>query len=269
VNAALLIDGAPGGQVAAADRGLHYGDGLFETIACRDGRPRRLALHLERLRHGCGRLGIAPPPPALLAQEIGQLAAGEAACILKLIVTRGVARGRGYRPAGDEQPTRILARHAWPAPAARGWHVGLSGVRLGENARLAGLKHLNRLEQVLAQRERPEALDEVLMLAGRDRVISGSMSNLFLVEGERLVTPPLDRCGVEGVMRCVVLESAPAEGWRVAIEAVDLARLRSARAAFLTNARLGVQPIASLEGRALEQDLRVAALRARIDAQAD
>ncbi|MFO1402323.1 MAG: aminodeoxychorismate lyase [Steroidobacteraceae bacterium] len=269
MNAALLIDGAPGGQVPANDRGLHYGDGLFETIACRDGRPRRLALHLERLERGCARLGIAAPARAVLAEEALRLAAGAAACILKLIVTRGSARGRGYRPAGDEQPLRILARHAWVAPAARGWHVGLSGVRLGENARLAGLKHLNRLEQVLAQRERPESLDEVLMLAGQDEVVSGSMSNLFLVEGERLVTPPLERCGVEGVMRRVVLESAPAAGWRVAIEPVDLPRLRAARSAFLTNARLGVQPIASLEGRALATDPRVAALGARIDAQAD
>jgi 4-amino-4-deoxychorismate lyase len=142
-------------------------------------------------------------------------------------------------------------------------------VRLGENARLAGIKHLNRLEQVLAQRERPEALDEVLMLAGHDEVISGSMSNLFIVEDERLVTPPIERCGVEGVMRRVVLETAARAGWRASVEPVSLMRLRAARTAFLTNARLGVQPLASLEGRLLEADARIAALGATIDAQTD
>lgn len=268
MSAAMLVDGEPEARIPAADRGLHYGDGLFETIACRDGRPRWLPLHLARLEHGCARLGIAAPSAATLSAEITRLAAGEAACIVKLIVTRGTARGRGYRPAGDEQPTRILARHAWPAAAGRPWHAGLSAVRLGENARLAGLKHLNRLEQVLAQRERPEALDEVLMLAGHDEVISGSMSNLFIVEGDRLVTPPLERCGVEGVMRRVVLEAAPAAGWRVGVEPIHLARLRAARAAFLTNVRLGVQPLARLEERVLELDPRVAALGAGIDAQA-
>ena len=269
MSAAMLVDGEPEARIPAADRGLHSGDGLFETIACRDGRPRWLPLHLARLEHGCARLGIAAPSAATLSAEITRLAAGEAACIVKPIVTRGTARGRGYRPAGDEQPTRILARHAWPAAAGRPWHAGLSAVRLGENARLAGLKHLNRLEQVLAQRERPEALDEVLMLAGHDEVISGSMSNLFIVEGERLVTPPIERCGVEGVMRRVVLETATRAGWRASVEPVSLMRLRTARTAFLTNARLGVQPLASLEGRPLEADARIGALAATIDAQTD
>ncbi len=269
MNAALLIDGRPGEQVSAADRGLHYGDGVFETIACRAGRARRLALHLERLEKGCARLGIAAPERATLRGEIAGLLAGQAACIVKLIVTRGIARGRGYRPSGEERPTRILARHPWPAPPGRGWHAGLSAVRLGENVELAGLKHLNRLEQVLAQRARPAELDEVLMLAGHDAVISGSMSNLFIVEGERLVTPPIDTCGVEGVMRRVVLEAAPAAGWRVAVEPLSITRLRAARAAFVTNVRLGVQPLASLDGRALDVDPRVVALGTDIDAQAD
>jgi 4-amino-4-deoxychorismate lyase len=266
--AATLIDGEPGERISAADRGLHYGDGLFETIACRSGRPRWLPLHLQRLERGCLRLGIEMPPQGALEREINTLAAGQDSCILKLILTRGVARARGYRPAGDERPTRVLARHPWPARTAHGWSAGLSPLRLGENAQLAGLKHLNRLEQVLAQRARPAELDEVLMLASGDEVIGGSMSNLFIVEGERLVTPPLERCGVEGVMRRVVLESAPAAGWRVSVESVSVTRLRAAAGAFITNVRLGVQPLARLEGRELPQDGRVASLRARIDAQA-
>jgi 4-amino-4-deoxychorismate lyase len=268
MSTAMLVDGLPGTSVSAADRGLHYGDGLFETITCRGGRPRWLALHLTRLQRGCERLGIDPPDGELLAREIGQLAAGQPDCILKLILTRGVARGRGYRPSGEERPTRVLARHPWPASLARAWRLGISPVRLGENPRLAGLKHLNRLEQVLAQRERPAELDEILMLTATDAVICGSMSNLFLVEDDCLLTPSVERCGVEGVLRRLVLDVAAAAGFRTAIGSVDLPRLRAARALFVTNVRLGVQPVAWLEGRELEQDPRVAALGRLIDAQA-
>jgi 4-amino-4-deoxychorismate lyase len=243
-----LINGRPADQVSAADRGLHYGDGLFETITCRDGHARWLPLHLARLERGCARLGIEAPDAALLGREIAELASHRSACIVKLILTRGVARGRGYRPAGDELPTRVLARHPWP-PAPPPWRLGLSAVRLAENALLAGLKHLNRLEQVLAQRDRHPDADEVLMLSGGGEVISGSMSNLFLIESGRLVTPSLERCGVEGVMRRLVLDSAAAAGWAVDVEPVDLQRVRAADALFMTNVRLGLHPVASFQDR--------------------
>jgi 4-amino-4-deoxychorismate lyase len=264
MSADTLVNGLPGDAVSAADRGLHYGDGLFETIACRDGRARWLPLHLARLHRGCARLGIEPPPDAIVGREIGTLAADQAACIVKLILSRGIARGRGYRPSGDEVPTRVLSRHAAP----RSWRLGLSPVRLGENPHLAGLKHLNRLEQVLAQRERPPVLDEVVMQSYSGEVISGSMSNLFLVEGEQLVTPALERCGVEGVMRRLVLESAPAAGWRISIETVSVARLRAAGTLFVTNVRLGLLPVASFEDRDYAADARLEHLRELIDARA-
>ena len=267
MSADTLVNGLAGDAVSAADRGLHYGDGLFETIACRDGRARWLPLHLARLHRGCARLGIEPPPDAILGREIGTLAADHAACIVKLILSRGIARGRGYRPSGDEVPTRVLSRHAWPA-APPSWRLGLSPVRLGENPHLAGLKHLNRLEQVLAQRERPRELDEVVMQSYSGEVVSGSMSNLFLVEGEQLVTPALERCGVEGVMRRLVLESAPAAGWRISVEAVSLARLRAAGTLFMTNVRLGLLPVASFEERDYAVDARLRRLRELIDARA-
>ena len=267
MSADTLVNGQPGHSVSAADRGLQYGDGLFETIACRGGRPRWLSLHLLRLQRGSVRLGIAAPPAAVIAQEIDMLAADHAACIVKLILSRGIARGRGYRPAGDEQPTRVLSRHPWPA-APGAWRLGLSPVRLGENPRLAGLKHLNRLEQVLAQRERPSELDEVVMQSHSGAVISGSMSNLFLVEGEQLVTPALDRCGVEGVMRRLVLEAAPAAGWRIAVEAVSVERVRAAETLFMTNVRLGVHAVARFERRDYAADARLTRLQELIDARA-
>lgn len=243
-----LINGRAADQISAADRGLHYGDGLFETITCRDGHARWLPLHLARLERGCARLGIALPDRALLGHEIAELARHRSACIVKLILTRGVARGRGYRPSGDELPTRILTRHPWP-PTPPPWRLGLSAVRLAESALLAGLKHLNRLEQVVAQRDRHPDADEILMLSDGGEVISGSMSNLLLIESGRLVTPSLERCGVEGVMRRLVLDSAAAAGWAVDVEPVDLQRVQAADALFMTNVRLGLHPVTRFQDR--------------------
>jgi 4-amino-4-deoxychorismate lyase len=265
-----LINGHAGGAIDSADRGLQYGDGLFETITCHDGTPRWLALHLERLQHGCERLRIAFRDMELLRAEIAALAAGHERCIVKAIVTRGTATRRGYGPAGDERPTRIVSRHDWPQPpvrAAAGFQLGISSVMLGTNPLLAGLKHLNRLEQVLAQMQRDAAaVDEVLMLSTAGQVIGGSMSNVFLADGNGLFTPDVDACGVAGVMRRLVLEAGATHGQPVAVRPVAASELAGVREAFVTNVRWGVQSVRLLDGRALAGDAHARRLRAVIDA---
>jgi 4-amino-4-deoxychorismate lyase len=267
---ATLINGHAGGAIDSADRGLQYGDGLFETITCRDGEPRWLALHLERLQHGCGRLRIALPDVELLCSEIRALAAGQQRCIVKVIVTRGTATRRGYAPGGDERPTRIVSRHDWPEPpahAAAGFQLGISSVTLGTNPLLAGLKHLNRLEQVLAQLQRDAAAaDEVLMLSTAGEVIGGSMSNVFLADDNGLFTPELGACGVVGVMRRLVLEAAAALGQPVSVRPVAASELLAAGEVFVTNVRWGVQSVRLLDGRALAGDAHARRLRTVIDA---
>jgi 4-amino-4-deoxychorismate lyase len=165
------------------DRGLQYGDGLFETVSCLEGRPRWLPLHLQRLRGGCERLQVRFDAFDALGAEIAAHAAGQGRCTGKLILSRGLARRRGYRPVGDQTPTRILTRHEWPvapspapvSPATQGFRVAISSVKLGLNPLLAGLKHLNRLEQVLAQSAMRDApLEQVLMLSSAGQVIGGS-----------------------------------------------------------------------------------------------
>lgn len=266
-----LIDGRAADSVDSADRGLQYGDGLFETIACRDGEPRWLALHLQRLRHGCERLRIAFREFDPLAAEIRALAAGQPHCIVKAIVTRGTATRRGYAPAGDENPTRIVSRYDWPPPPARatgGFRLGVSGVTLGINPLLAGLKHLNRLEQVLAQMARDEAgADEVLMFSSAGQLIGGSMSNVFLADDSGLFTPGLQDCGVAGVMRSLVLEAAAGLGMPVQVRAVARGELAGVNEAFVTNVRWGVQSVQLLEGRALPSAALALRLRAMIDAR--
>lgn len=262
----VLVNGLPATQVSAHDRGLHYGDGLFETLRWERGRLRWFERHMARLKSGCERLAIEPPDVAQLRSEATSIAQGASRALVKIIVTRGPATVRGYRPSGDEQPTRIVSVHDWPDAPPGEFRVGLSKVRINGNPMLAGLKHLNRLEQVLAQRGAGEAgLHEVLMQGERGTVACGSMSNLFIARGNELLTPPAIECAVAGIMRSLLLEAAPRLGLRVREQSLSTGELAEAPALLLTNVRLGLQPVHWYEGRALAVDERGARLMELID----
>jgi 4-amino-4-deoxychorismate lyase len=251
---AVLIDGQPAGQVSVRERALHYGDGLFETIACPGGTPRLLDLHLQRLARGGARLKFPALDAQLLAREVRGLAAASERCIIKLILSRGAAHARGYRPSGTETPSRILLRYGWPPYDSSldrdGVSVRTATVRLGENPALAGIKHLNRLEQVLAAAESADVA-EALMYSSSGELVSGIMSNVFLVDADALLTPALDCCGVLGVMRERVLTLAAAAGIPVLLRRLTQEDCLRVREMFLTNALIGVRPVRSLDGRAL------------------
>lgn len=253
---AVWVNGRPDAALSPLERGLHYGDGLFETIACLGGRPRFLNLHLERLARGCTRLGIELPDREELRREILAAAAEAPSAIVKVLLTRGPAVARGYATTGSEQPTRLTLRYRRedePRNAQDGVRVRTAALRLGENPALAGLKHLNRLEQVLARREWSDgAIAEALMFSSSGRLVSGVMSNVFLVEGARLRTPLLDRCGVAGVMRQVVLREAARAGIAAEEAPLDAGDLARARELFLTSAVIGLRPVRVLDGRACE-----------------
>jgi 4-amino-4-deoxychorismate lyase len=266
---AVLINGEPGTFIDWSDRGLQYGDGLFETIRCVAGSPRWPARHLARLRQGCAQLQLALPDEALLGAEIAALCRGQSRCLIKLIYTRGAASQRGYRPQAlpAQRPTRIVARYPWVTDGGGALRLGWSTVTLADNPRLAGIKHLNRLEQVLAQADMAGTdFDEMLMRAAGGRVICGTMSNVFMPDGAVLRTPDLARCGVAGVLRSVVLECAPAAGFTVSIEPLMAERLASAASLWMSNVRLGVRAVGSLDGRKLEMDPRLVRLQELVDA---
>ncbi len=249
----MQIDGQPAAGVDALDRGLHYGDGLFETIACRVRQPRFLDLHLQRLTEGCSRLGIGYHTFTALGEQIGALAATESDSLIKLILTRGSATARGYGARGDERPRTLLLQYPWPPDDADGWERGVAvrvaQGRLGENPALAGMKHLNRLEQILIRGEWTDpAIAEALVFSSSGWLVSGTMSNVFLVKGGRIVTPDLSLAGVRGVMRRVVLRAARQCGLEVAELALDAEALHGAQEIFLTNARIGIWPVRILDG---------------------
>lgn len=256
----ILVNGVAAEALSVLDRGLHFGDGVFETIACLHGRPRFIALHLQRLEHGCRRLGIAAPPARAVREEIERLAGAADRAIVKVIVTRGPAVARGYAIGGREQATRVAIRYPWPVeePALQQQGVGVrvAAMRLGENPALAGIKHCNRLEQILARSE-PEdgAAAEALLLSRSGMLVSGTMTNVFVVDGPphlpRLRTPTVDLCGVAGIMRRVVLREAARAGIEARECALWPADLAAATEVFLTNARVGIWPVARLGERTL------------------
>lgn len=250
VNTLWLVNGQST-CVDPADRGLAFGDGLFETMAAHDGTVRWLALHMDRLEEGCSRLEIPAPPRSLLEREIRAHCPPRGSAVVKLVVTRGPGE-RGYRPPDRATPTRVLAIAPWPQfPAEhyrRGIDVHVLGMRLGENPLLAGLKHSSRLEHVLAQIElRDHAVQQGLLLDTSDYVVGGTSSNVFAVRGRELVTPPLRRCGVKGVMRRAVLETARALGVPAAERELSLTDVLAADELFMTNALVGVWPIAVID----------------------
>ncbi|MBA3563286.1 MAG: aminodeoxychorismate lyase [Gammaproteobacteria bacterium] len=266
-----LINGKSAVQLDAADRGLHYGDGVFETMALRDGIVRFHERHLRRLAYGCERLRIEPPPQGTLEREIAELTAGTPSGVVKLVVTRGTA-GRGYGTRRTSAPTRVLSLHddrVTPASFYRhGVRLRFCTTQLGRNRALAGVKHLNRLEQVLARLEADDdQADEGLMLDETGRVISGTMTNLFLVRGGSLITPALEDCGVEGIMRGVVLESAVSAGFETRICDVRRDDVEAAQELFVTNALIGIWPVRVCAGHPLEPGTVTRNLMDRLAAQ--
>lgn len=247
----ILVNGIQTNDVSALNRGLAYGDGLFETLAVVGGNILNWPRHLARLDYGCTKLKITRPDFDQAFEEARTVAAGFARCVVKIIITRGNG-GRGYTPSPTVATTRIIARHEWPEGYAERERVGIrvcvAQHRLSLNPHLAGLKHLNRLDQVLASIELKErGTTEALMLDVDNRIIEATRCNLFVVQNGVLATPRLTSCGIRGVMRDIILQLAP--GLNLPVEELDLTldSLRSADELFLCNTIAGIWPVVEVE----------------------
>lgn len=251
-----LVNGEAIAHVSAQDRSVQYGDGLFETIAVRDGEPLLWDRHLVRLAVGARRLGFTSPDHATLSQEARALCQTQGRAVLKIIVSRGVG-GRGYAPPTNAQATRVLSLYPWPdfpvPDNAAGVPVRVCRTRLADNPALAGIKHLNRLEQVLARGEWTNGYTEGLMLGMDERVVEGTMSNVFAVIDGTLLTPDVSRAGVEGVMRGLILERAQAILASVRVADLRLADLLRATEIFLTNSLIGIWPVVRIDGDGVQE----------------
>lgn len=234
------------------DRGAAYGDGLFETVLVRDGEPSLWEFHLARLARGCAALGLPPPARAELERPLAE--AGQGLAVLKLVWTRG-SGGRGYRAPAAPSP-RLRWQLAPFAPSEERWAQGVRvrhcRLRLGIQPALAGLKHLNRLENVLARAEwDDDGVAEGLLCDSDGRLVEATAMNLFWRREGRLETPRLDRCGVAGTLRAALLERLPIR----VVEATPEV-LERAEAVWLGNSVQGIWPVSRLddaEGRELRR----------------
>lgn len=246
----MLINGESVTTVPLNDRAFSYGDGLFETIRYCNGRLLFEDLHLQRLASGCARLQL-PYDPLALEREMERALqlSKEPDGILKIIISRG-SGGRGYRPP-QQGANRILTLHPLPdhgTPPEQGIKAYLCKQRLAVDGALAGIKHLNRLEQVLGAGEWPDGdFTEGLMLDANGYVTEGTRSNLFFVRHGRLHTPDLSRCGIDGIMRQVLLQRY---GDRAETGFYTLADLHLADEVFVSNSVIGVWPLLSLHAGA-------------------
>ena len=247
-----LVNGEISNFVSATNRGLNYADGLFETLVVHNTRPRRWQAHMDRLGAGCESLGLVMPPQAVLLREVQTVSAGLPDAVVKIVLTRD-GQSRGYLPE-ESSSTRIISAHLFPegnAELAReGVRASICDLRLAIQPALGGIKHLNRLEQVLASAEiREKGAAEGILLDPEDHIISAISANIFLVMEDRLLTPRLDRCGVRGVVRAAILAhfSARCEQRRLLVD-----MLQEADEVFICNSVRGVIPITDINDREFE-----------------
>lgn len=252
----ILINGVAQDSISITDRGLQYGDGLFETMAVLNGEIPLWDKHWQRLVLGCKKLAINCPDKNQLENEITMLCQhdeniSEQRFVIKLIVTRGDGQ-RGYRFAKGLASTRILSTYSWPdypeEYKVKGVSVRYCSTTLSENKTLAGIKHLNRLEQVLARNEWADDFQEGLMLNMKGHVIDGTMSNLFVVNDNQLFTPELSTSGVAGVMRQTIIEIAQKLSITVKEKTMTQADIEQADEVFLSNSLFRIWPVKMLSG---------------------
>jgi len=246
------LNGEPAEMLSLADRGLAYGDGVFSTIAVNAGVPTLLDAHLERLQQGCARLGIDNVDWPGSEVQLQQLIAAQAGpAVVKVMLTRGTG-GRGYSGRGAERPNLIVGLGEWPQHY-REWRrsgigLGICTTRLGLNPLTAGMKHLNRLEQVLIRRELDaHGWSDAVVCDIEGMLVEACAANLFWLQGDTLFTPSLELAGVQGVMRRQVLQGAERLGWRCQIGRYPVQVLHSADEIFISNALMGVVPVVSLD----------------------
>lgn len=248
----ILVNGLAEDRIAISDRGLQYGDGLFETMAYRDGTIEFFDTHLTRLLSDCQRLNIPFQQISELRDDVNQVCqSSNDDAVIKIIITRGRG-GRGYSADSNAIPTRIVSSHPYPnypdANTKTGVTLRFCQHPISENTALAGMKHLNRLDQVLARNEwQQEDIAEGLLFNNAGNIIEGTMSNLFIIISGRIITPKLDKAGVKGVMRATVMNIAKDLELIVQEDEITKQDLLNADEIFICNSIIGIWPISYIK----------------------
>lgn len=243
-----LLNGEVQEVISMADRAFQFGDGVFRTLRCEGGKIEFWARHYARLQQDCAVLGLDCPAEEILLDDLRRLQPVDAA--LKIIITRGET-ARGYLAPPALPVNRIVQVAALPVYPdflqQQGASLRICSTRASWQPALAGVKHLNRLENVLARREWSDpAIFEGLMLGRDGEVVEGVMSNVLVLRDSILSTPKLDQSGVSGVMLEAVLDAAAQDGFKTEKRVLMPDELASADAIWLTNSLMGLLPVSSL-----------------------
>lgn len=260
-----LFNGESTGEWTQA-RGLHYGDGVFRTLLGWREKPLDWEAQFEKFAADCKALGLEPPLAADLSRELQELLRGQDRAVIKIMVWRK-STGRGYAPAGSASDRLCLV---YPAPLypSTFWEEGIRAfqcdIRLSAQPALAGIKHLNRLEHVLASRTWPDGMDEGILCDQNGHVVCGTRSNLFWVSHGHVMTPDLHDCGVAGVMRNKINKLCPSLDIPICIGKGSWEALLNSDEAFISNSLIGIWPLRSLALRQWQRGSVTAALQAAI-----
>jgi 4-amino-4-deoxychorismate lyase len=246
----MLVNGLPGDLVSTQDRGFNYGDGIFRTLLVREGFPQSWVRHYLKLHHDCATLGLDCPTSETLLSDIASLTSNSPNGVVKIVITRGVGQ-RGYAILGQQASFRVVSLSSIPVFDEHHYTSGIKihrcRLKLGHQPKLAGIKHLNRLENVLAATECFEAGFPEGLLEDEDGfLIAGTRSNIFFIRGKTLYTPDLSRCGVAGVQRERVMEWARTHGIKCKVVQMHFEELLSADEIFLVNSVFGLWPVGEM-----------------------
>lgn len=257
----ISINGVGTDQLSILDRGFQYGDGVFETIAYENGQLQFWDDHVERLQAGARTLGITPAPESILLDDIKNIVKNnKEAQIVKIMLTAGCGE-RGYKRSGVGDSNRMVIVYKWnnhseTRPDAK---LRFCSHTISENPSLSGLKHLNRLDSVLARNEWNNEYDEGLMQNHAGHVIEGTMSNIFAIKGEVLYTPELGNCGVEGIIRKHVLLIAKDLNMSIQVINIKNNDLLAMDELFITNSIIGIWPVSTLETKIFNNNVKTMA----------
>lgn len=249
----VLVNGQENTQTSALDRGLLYGQSVFETIAVSHSKACLLDLHLKRLLHGADALNIPICIDEVMADiDLALAHAKLSRAVLRLSISMGEG-GRGYLDPINAAPTRIVSLHAYPTHEEAYWsegiNLGVAGIRLSHQPALAGLKHGNRLEQIIARSQWQADWQEALLLDQNDNVVEATQSNVFIVKDGTVSTPKLESAGVAGVAREYIISQLDNLGMRFESVSLSVNQIEAADAVFLSNSVIGIWPVKQFKNR--------------------
>jgi 4-amino-4-deoxychorismate lyase len=255
LNSSYLINGSLNQSISPFDRGFAYGDGVFRTMVMRNGLPDFWHMHYQKLVADCGAIGIVCPSAELLMSDLQQLFSVDEIAVAKIIVTRGEGN-RGYTPPAITAPTRVVIKTSMPDYPeeyfSAGVHLCICDTRLANQAKLAGVKHLNRLENVLARMEWQDAniangIVEGILLDNEANVIECTSANIFARFGDTLMTPALTQCGIAGITRQRILDIAHTLSLKPIIEVFNLNKLYQADEMIVCSSLYGAWQVQSIQ----------------------